>query len=98
MITTTSELSRNLSSSPGASDSTVPPITPPRPASAAPMKNAPANTSWTLTPIAEVIARSSTPARTTMPKRVCRMTSQSTNPTATATPTTKTRNAGYCRS
>ena len=67
MITTISELSRNAVSWPGASEIIVPPSTPPKPASAAPMKNAPAKTSCTLMPSAETMSRSSTPARTILP-------------------------------
>ena len=54
-MTTTSALTRNAWSCPGASDSAVPAKTPPRPASAEPTKKAAAKTRWTLTPSADVI-------------------------------------------
>ena len=90
MITTISELSRNAVSSPGAREIIVPPSTPPRPASIAPIRKAPANTSCTLIPSAETMSRSSTPARTILPKRVRLMTYQSPRPISSAAPSTTT--------
>ena len=46
------------------------PTAPPKAASAEPTTNAIANVRWMLMPSAEVIWRSSTPARITMPVRV----------------------------
>jgi hypothetical protein len=90
MITTISELSRNAVSCPGASEIIVPPRTPPKPASSAPMKNAPANTRFTLMPSAETMSRSSTPARTILPKRVRLITSHRSRPISSADPSTIT--------
>ena len=61
-------------------------MTPPRPASAEPTMNAIANVSWMLIPSAETMARSSTPARMTMPVRVRFSHSQSRRPMPTAIP------------
>ena len=54
--------------------------TPPNAASAEPTRNASAKTNWMLRPSAEVICRSSTPARITIPVRVRWSQSQSTMP------------------
>ena len=70
MITTTSEFSSQLASTPGARLANDPPMTPPKPANAEPTTNAIANVSWMLMPIAETMSRSSTPARMTIPVRV----------------------------
>jgi hypothetical protein len=94
MITTIRELSRNLSSWPGATDSTVPPKTPASPARADPRKNAAAKTSCTFTPSADAMAPLSTPARTTMPKRVRWMSSHKERPMSAAPPITNRRNDG----
>jgi hypothetical protein len=61
-------------------------MTPPRPASADPTTKAIANVSWMLIPSAETIARSSTPARITMPVRVRFSQSHSKRPIPTAIP------------
>ncbi len=95
MMTTISALSRKSWSSPGPSATIVPPNTPPSPASAEPMKNVAAKTTWMLMPIAETIARSSTPARTIIPKRVMRNTRNMTIARPTATRRTISRNSGY---
>ena len=71
-------------SSPGAIDSAVPPTTPASPASPAPIANVMANTICTLTPVADSMARSSTPARIIMPTRVRFRKSHSATPMATA--------------
>jgi hypothetical protein len=91
MITTISELSRNDASSPGWSESIVPPRAPPKPASSAPMKKAPANTTGMLIPSAETISRSSTPARTIKPKRVRLISHHRNSPITSAAPVTITR-------
>ena len=80
MITTTSELSRNWPSRPGASVPNEPPKPPPRPARKEPTKNAIANVTWMLIPSACTMARSSTPARITIPVRVLFSQSQSSEP------------------
>ena len=85
MITTISAMSRYCVSLPLSTEIIVPPSTPPSPARNAPRKNAPAKTSWMLIPSAETICRSSTPARTIIPKRVRLITTQSASPTAIAT-------------
>ncbi len=69
-ITTISDASSSRVSSPGTIDSSTAPITPPRPASPAPSAKVMANTRFTLTPDADSMARSSTPARIIMPTRV----------------------------
>ena len=53
--------------------------------------NAIANVHWMLIPIAEVICRSSTPARMTIPVRVFCSQSQRTTPTETPSPSTTSR-------
>ena len=70
-------------SSPGAIDSSTEPITPPRPASPAPMANVVANSLPTLIPEAASMPRSSTPARIIMPTRVRLRNSHSATPMAT---------------
>ncbi len=70
MITTTSELSRNCPSRPGASVPREPPKPPPSPARNEPTKKVIANVTWMLMPSACTIERSSTPALITMPVRV----------------------------
>ena len=55
MITTTSELSSQFESTPGARLANEPPTAPPSPASAEPTKNAIANVSWMLMPSALTI-------------------------------------------
>ena len=70
MITTTREFTSALTSSPWPTEISEPPSTPPRPASAQPTVNAIAKISWMLTPSAETIWRSSTPARMIIPVRV----------------------------
>src|SRR5215218_8090944 len=77
MITTISEFRRNAVSLPGCSEIIVPPRTPPKPASSAPSRKAKAKISCTLMPSAETMSRSSTPARTILPKRVFLMMYQS---------------------
>ena len=95
MITTTSELSRNCPSSPGASVPNEPPKPPPSPARKEPTKNAIANVIWMLIPSACTIARSSTPARITIPVRVFLSQSQSSTPTPTAKKRMKRRKTEY---
>ena len=70
MITTTSEFSSHWPSWPEATLPWEAPTTPPKAASAEPTTKAIANVSWMLMPSAETMARSSTPARITMPVRV----------------------------
>jgi hypothetical protein len=70
MITTTSEFRSHWPSWPGATAPCDAPTTPPKAARDEPTTNAIAKVSWMLTPRAEVIWRSSTPARITMPVRV----------------------------
>ena len=70
MITTTSELRSHWPSWPEATAPCEAPTTPPKAASDEPTTNAIAKVSWMLTPSAEVICWSSTPARITMPVRV----------------------------
>ena len=67
------------------------PITAPMPASIEPTKNAIRKTRWMLTPSAETIARSSTPARMTMPVRVRLSQIQSARPITSARPRMKRR-------
>ena len=98
MITTISEMRRYWVSFALSTEIIVPPSTPPRPASMAPRKKAPAKTSWMLIPSAETICRSSTPARTIIPKRVRWIIAQRASPTAIATSRTKIRKKGYERS
>ena len=95
MITTTSELSSQLESTPGARLANEPPITPPSPASAEPTKNAIANVSWMLMPRALTICRSSTPARITIPVRVFLSQTHRPSPTAIATARMKSRVVVY---
>ena len=66
-------------------------MTPPKPARAAPTRNAIANVTWMFTPIAETICRSSTPARIVIPVRVLFSQSQSAIPTTTPTASMKRR-------
>ena len=91
MITTTSELSSQMPSVPLETAVCDVPITAPIPASAEPTKNAIMNTRWMLTPSAATIARSSTPARITMPVRVRLSHSQSARPMTSARPRMKSR-------
>ena len=84
MITTTSELSSQMLSVPLATAVCDVPITAPMPASAEPTKNAIMNVRWMLTPSAATIARSSTPARITMPVRVRLSQTQSAMPITSA--------------
>ena len=91
MITTTSELSSQMPSVPLATAVCDVPITAPMPASAEPTKNAIMKTRWMLTPSAETIARSSTPARMTMPVRVRLSQSHSARPITSASPRMKSR-------
>ena len=90
MITTISEFSRNAVSCPGASEIIVPPSTPPMPASSAPRKKAPMKIRFTLMPSAATMSRSSTPARTILPKRVRLMIRNRPSPISSAAPRTIT--------
>ena len=67
MITTTSELSSQTPSWPCEMLPWEVPTVAPSATSAAPTANAIANVTWMLIPSAEIICRSSTPARITMP-------------------------------
>jgi len=69
-MTTTRLASSSRVSSPGTMLSSTAPITPPMPARPAPSMKVIANTRFTLTPAADSIARSSTPARIIVPTRV----------------------------
>jgi hypothetical protein len=70
MITTTSEFRSQRPSWPEATPACEAKTTPPNAASAEPITNAIANVIWMLIPSAEVMSRSSTPARITIPVRV----------------------------
>ena len=78
-------------SSPGAMESAVPPTTPANPARPAPRANTTAKTSCTLTPEAESMSRSLTPARIIIPMRVRLRKSQRATPIPTATASTDSR-------
>ena len=97
MMTTIRALRRKSASSPGAITRNAAASDPPSPARAEPRKNEAALTAPMLMPRAEVIARSSTPARTIIPKRVFLMARASPTPTATATASTKSLNQGNVR-
>ena len=84
MITTTSELSSQMPSVPLETAVCDVPITAPMPASIEPTKNAIMKTRCMLTPSAETIARSSTPARMTMPVRVRLSQTHSASPITSA--------------
>ncbi len=78
-------------SSPGETESALPPTTPASPAMPAPMAKVTANTSCTLTPEAASMPRSSTPARIIMPTRVFARNHHSPSPMTMAPTSTASR-------
>jgi hypothetical protein len=73
----------------------VPPTTPATPASPAPKANTTTNTSWILTPVADSMSRSSTPARIIMPMMVLLSASHINTPMTTEAQRMTIRTTGY---